>query len=226
MPNAQPSPAVADRPMSSDAIIDLYERHSEVYDRDRGRALQERAWLDRFLSHVPAGGTVLDVGCGMGEPIARYIIEHGFRVAGVDSSPSMIERCRARFPELEWIVADMRELKLGRRFGGIVAWDSFFHLAGDDQRAMFPRFAAHAQPGAPLMFTSGTSEGEAIGSWCGEPLYHASLDPAEYERLLASNGFGVRAHAVEDPQCGHHTVWLATREMERGASQGGRELRA
>lgn len=124
------------------------------------------------------------------------------------------------------MVADMRELNLGRRFDGIVAWDSFFHLGADDQRAMFPRFAAHAQPGAPLMFTSGTSEGEAIGSWCGEPLYHASLDSSEYQRLLASNGFQVRAHAVEDPQCGHHTVWLATREMEHGASRGGRELRA
>ena len=42
---------------------------------------------------------------------------------------------------------------------------------------MFPRFAAHAQPGAPLMFTSGSEAGEAIGEWQGEPLYHASLEP-------------------------------------------------
>jgi cyclopropane fatty-acyl-phospholipid synthase-like methyltransferase len=203
--------------MSRDAIVDLYERHSDVYDRDRGRSLQERAWLDRFLGHVPAGGTVLDIGCGMGEPIARYIIEHGFSVVGIDSSPSMIARCRARFPDHDWIVADMRELALGRRFEGVMAWDSFFHLGVDDQRAMFPRFAAHAEPGAPLMFTSGTSEGEAIGSWCNEPLYHASLDPAEYERLLASNGFRVREHVAEDAQCGHHTVWLATRDSECAA---------
>ncbi len=60
------------------------------------------------------------------------------------------------------------------------------------------------------MFTSGTSLGERIGSYCGEPLYHASLDAAEYEALLEANGFALRDHVVEDPECGAHTVWLAT----------------
>ena len=32
----------------------------------------------------------------------------------------------------------MRTLDLGRRFGGIVAWDSFFHLTRDEQRAVVP----------------------------------------------------------------------------------------
>jgi SAM-dependent methyltransferase len=188
----------------------LYERHARDYDRDRSRSLQERAWLDRFLQYVRPGGTVLDLGCGMGEPIARYLIERGFQVTGVDSSPSLIELCRSRFPDSDWLVADMREIELGRRFDGVLAWDSFFHLTMDDQRKMFPRFAAHAERGAPLMFTSGPAEGEAIGSYGGEPLYHASLGPAEYERLLATNGFTLRAHVAKDSECGDHTVWLAT----------------
>jgi len=33
----------------------------------------------------------------------------------------------------------------------------------DDQRRMFPRFQAHAEPGAALMFSSGTAEGDAMG---------------------------------------------------------------
>jgi hypothetical protein len=45
----------------------------------------------------------------------------------------------------------------------------------------------------------------------GEPLYHASLDAAEYRRLLAEQGFVVQDHVVEDPDCGGHTVWLAAR---------------
>lgn len=193
-------------------IVALYERHAREYDRDRGRTLEERAWLDRFAAALPAGGTVLDVGCGMGEPIARYLIERGFHVTGVDSSPSMIALCRQRFPEAEWLVADMRELVLPRRFEGLLAWDSFFHLRAVDQRAMFPRFRALAVPGAPLLFTSGPAEGEAIGSWCGEPLYHASLSPAEYRRLLLENGFAVQSYVAVDPACGNHTVWLATQE--------------
>ena len=64
-------------------------------------------------------------------------------------------------------------------------------------------------PRAALMFTSGPAHGEAIGSYRGEPLYHASLDAAEYRALLSANGFEVMAHMVEDPNCGHHTIWLA-----------------
>ena len=94
-----------------------------------------------------------------------------------------------RFPNQEWIVADMRKLALQRQFSGILAWDSFFHLCQDDQRKMFPVFREHAAPKAALMFTSGPAHGEAIGSFGGEPLYHASLDPAEYRSLLDGTGF-------------------------------------
>ena len=104
----------------------------------------------------------------------------------------------------------MRALELHRRFDGILAWDSLFHLSAGDQRGTFRRFAGHARPGAPLMFTSGSTEGESVGVYCGEPLYHASLAPAEYRTLLAASGFTVREFAAEDPECGGHTVWLAT----------------
>jgi len=195
--------------MGQTSIIELYERHALDYDNDRSRFLQEKAWLDRFLSHIPRGGHILDVGCGMGEPIARYCMDAGMRVTGIDSSPSLIAMCRERFPGGEWLVADMRDLTLDRRFDGLLAWDSFFHLSAHHQREMFPRFARHAKPGAPLMFTSGLTEGERVGTYRGEPLYHASLDTAEYRQLLSANGFRVERYLANDPDCGEHTVWLA-----------------
>ena len=196
--------------MSHQHVIDLYERHAGDFDGARSRSLQERSWLDRFLAHAPRSGTVLDVGCGAAEPIAAYMIASGRQVTGVDSSPSMIGLAESRYAACEWIIGDMRQLALGRRFDGILAWDSFFHLHADDQRGMFSRFADHANAGAPLMFTSGTSHGEVVGSCFGEPLFHASLDSSEYMDLLEANGFEVRQHVIEDPDCGGHTVWLAT----------------
>ena len=192
-----------------ETIIGLYERHARAFDRDRGRTLFERTWLDRFLALVPKGGSILDIGCGSGEPVARYLMESGRRVTGVDSSPTLLALGRERLPDGEWIHADMRALDLGRRFDGLIAFDSFFHLAPDDQRRVVPRFARHANPGAPLLFTSGPRYGEAIGSYEGEPLFHASLDPEEYRALLAENGFAVAGHRIEDPECGGRTLWLA-----------------
>lgn len=190
-------------------ITGLYERHAEAWSRDRGNVLYEQNWIDRFLAIATPAGLLLDIGCGSGEPIARYLISAGHAVTGVDSSQTMIETCRARFPDHTWLVADMRRLALGRRFDGLIAWDSFFHLSYDDQRAMFAIFAAHAAPQAALMFTSGPAHGEAIGSLKGEALYHASLAPDEYRALLSEHGFDVVAHVAEDKTCGGHTVWLA-----------------
>ncbi|MGD5408177.1 class I SAM-dependent methyltransferase, partial [Xanthomonas citri pv. citri] len=117
------------------------------------------------------------------------------------------------YPGAEWVEGDMRALALGRRFDAVVAWNSLFHLPPADQRAVFPVFAPHAPPGAALRVTSGPAAGEAIGTWGGEPLYHASLDPAEYRALLGAHGFRVLAHVARDPACGDTTVWLAQRAV-------------
>jgi SAM-dependent methyltransferase len=218
--------------MSSERIIDLYQRHARTYEKDRARgsrkqprleAFMEKPWLDRFIAHLQPGATVLDIGCGVGEPLARYLIEQRFHLVGVDAAASMIAICRTRFPECEWVEADMRSLSLGRLFGGLLAWDSFFHLTADDQRTMFPLFASHALSGAPLLFTSGPIEGVAIGCYGGEPLYHASLEPGEYERLLSENGFSVQSYQSHDQDCGGHTVWLA-RRAERLGDEGTKGL--
>lgn len=199
----------------AERVVELYQRHARTWDGQRGRSLFERTWLDRFLACLSPARSILDLGCGSGEPIARYLIEGGCRVTGVDAAPAMIDLCRQRFPAMQWIVADMRSLAVGRTFDGILAWDSFFHLPFGDQRRMFAVFQRHAAPGATLMFTTGPAHGEAIGSYQGEPLYHASLDGAEYRALLRRRGFSLVSHVVEDPGCGGHTVWLARHSAPR-----------
>jgi SAM-dependent methyltransferase len=186
-------------PEPHERIIPLYQEHAADWDALRGTDFREREWIDRFLGHVPAGGRVLDLGCGGGRPIAAYMIERGYRVTGLDSSAPLIALCRSRFPNEEWLVGDMRALDLDRHFDGIIAWHSFFHLPFDDQRAMFPRFAAHARAGDPLTFTAGPAHGEALGEWQGEPLYHASLAPDEYQALLEASGYELLSADAADP---------------------------
>ena len=75
--------------MSNEAgrIVGLYDRHARIWNSDRPKSLVERPWLDRCASLLPAGGSILDIGCGSAEPIARHLIEAGFAVTGVEIFP-------------------------------------------------------------------------------------------------------------------------------------------
>jgi SAM-dependent methyltransferase len=111
----------------ADRIIDHYERHARAWDADRRMAKwNDKPWHDRFIAPLPSAASILDLGCGSGSPVAKYMVEHGLHVTGVDTSPTLISLCRQRLPGQEWLVKDMRSLQLSRRFDGVLAWDSFF----------------------------------------------------------------------------------------------------
>jgi len=60
------------------------------------------------------------------------------------------------------------------------------------------------------MFDSGPAHGEAVGSYRGNPLYHASLSVDESRTSLHRFGFRIVAHVTEDWQSGvGRTVWIA-----------------
>lgn len=198
----------------------VYQANARHFDAGRDRSLVERPWLDRLLARVPPGGRVLDLGCGAGEPIAAYLIGRGSALTGVDFAPAMLALAHSRFPDAEWIEADMRALDLPGRFHGIVGWDSFFHLTRDEQRGLIPRLARHLQPGGALLLTVGPDDSEAIGRVGDGPVYHASLSPAEYHASLAEVGLAVEAFIPADPETAGRSVLFAVARAGRDAKAG------
>ena len=190
----------------------VYERQAAAYDAQRSRALFEARWLARFAASVPPGGRVLDLGCGAGEPIARWFLAEGFAVTGVDFAHAMLEIARTRWPGGDWRQGDMRAFDLGERFDGIVAWDSFFHLTPEEQRVSIGHMARHLVPGGTLMMTVGHIAGEVTGHVGGELVYHASLSPAGYAVCLEENGLRLTGFLAEDPETDRHSVLMARRE--------------
>lgn len=174
---------------SAALIQNHYERHALAWDADRRRGgWTDSAWLKRFELALPQGAGVLDLGCGGGDPVARYLTGCGHRVVGVDSAPTLLRLCRERLPGQEWILADMRGLALGRRFDGVLAWDSFFHLVPDDQRAMFPVFAAHVVQGGVLLFNAGPEAGVAVGCYRATSCITRAWRPRSMGRCWRSSG--------------------------------------
>lgn len=96
---------------AANRIVDHYERHAVSWDADRCAAgWSDQPFIERFLSFLPQGATVLDLGCGGGSPVALHMVAQGIRVTGVDISPTLMSLCQTRMPDQEWIVRDMRSL--------------------------------------------------------------------------------------------------------------------
>lgn len=190
-------------------VYEVYNKISNWFDEHRNKELIESYYLNLILDTVGPTGTVLDLGCGTGEPLAQFFIEKGFKITGVDGSYKMIELCKKRFPHERWIVSDMLDINLNEQFNVVLAWHSFFHLDHASQRNMFKVFESHTKPGGILAFTSGIEEGEVWGDNGGEQLYHASLSTQEYQNLLSASSFNVLVHKIEDHECGDATIWLA-----------------
>jgi 2-polyprenyl-3-methyl-5-hydroxy-6-metoxy-1,4-benzoquinol methylase len=73
-----------------DLIADWYAR-----DRTHLTGLPE---VQALASSLRPGASVLDVGCGNGIPLTRFLVQAGFDVLGVDSSSRMLEQFRVNLP--------------------------------------------------------------------------------------------------------------------------------
>lgn len=90
---------------------------------------------------VPRGARVLELGCGQGDLLAALEPSVG---VGVDFSPAMIARAKARHPQLHWIAADAHDLRLDEKFDFIILSD----LVNDvwDVQGVFERLVPLTTP--------------------------------------------------------------------------------
>ena len=105
----------------------VYDELAEEYEKraDSLLAVTEDA-MSYFSPYIKPGGSVLDVGCGVG--IAMSVLaKKGFKVTGIEISPKMAEFTRRRNPGAKVMVGDFSEMKFDDKFDAIPAF-AFIHL--------------------------------------------------------------------------------------------------
>jgi SAM-dependent methyltransferase len=86
-------------------------------DHGLGAPEVRAAWAERLRAWLPARpADVLDLGCGTGS-LALLAAEQGHRVTGVDSSPAMVERARAKLAgrDAVFLIGDAAAPPVGER---------------------------------------------------------------------------------------------------------------
>ncbi len=146
----------------------MFVDRAELY-REALEALVEKAGaeveglMSIFSEHrVPEGARVLDLACGIGRH-SVLLAEKGFRVVGVDLSPTFISRAEELAKErvvadrVEFMVGDMREIGkllrgLGSSFNAVVnLFTSMGYWDRETDREIFAQLLGLAAPGCVLV---------------------------------------------------------------------------
>lgn len=139
---------------------------------------------------LPRGGTILDLGCGSGMPIAQALVDDGFAVAGIDASKTLADAFRMRFPHaLVACEAAEQSRFFDRQFDGVIAIGLLFLLPEEAQRTLLGRVTGALKSGGHFLF----SAPERSCTW--DDLLtgrrSASLGAAEYRRVLEAVGLAL-----------------------------------
>lgn len=115
-----------------DDIADVYDQR---YDhRERGRMYYDHI-AGAVLGKIHNTGHLLDIGCGTGLFLDRYLKEGRDRTAtGIDISPGMINKARDRYPDLPYVVGNAELLPFeSSTFDSISSLLAFSYLQNPEQ---------------------------------------------------------------------------------------------
>jgi glycosyltransferase involved in cell wall biosynthesis/SAM-dependent methyltransferase len=161
---------------------------------------------------LPAGGSILDVGCGSGW-LSEYFSRLGYRVMGIDISDDLIRMARERVERVPYKVDhetslqcrflkhDVESGPLPQKFDAIICYDALHHF--EDEGAVFSHLAAMLDVGGLLFILEGQkpSAGSATeDELCGVMRQYGTLESPfseDYLRaLLDEHGFAITGDYV------------------------------
>jgi len=186
-------------------LQEVYDHFADSYDANRG-LFDMTEVFDSFYNRLDCdAGNLLDLGCGAGEPLARYFIDHGWQVTGVDFSKRMLELAGRYVPEMKTVVDDMCKVSFeADTFDAITAVYSLFHVPEKNHQQLFANIHRWLVPGGKLLFTyatreyTGQLEFDGYKEFMGQMLYYSHTSPDKLYQLLEKNGFIIESSDYRD----------------------------
>jgi SAM-dependent methyltransferase len=195
-------------PTAKQVVRRGYNRISESYRNDRGEGPDSkypRYWLKEIDKRLPAGSRILDLGCGMGVPVARHF-SRNYSYLGVDISSAQVRRAKKLIPKARFQCADMAALKFKpSSFDAVVSFYAVIHLPLGEQRPLFHGLYRWLKPGGVFLSTLGWGKWTGMEKdWFGTRMFWSHADQGTYQKWLEATGFRViRKGLIREGKSGH-----------------------
>lgn len=176
-----------------------YEGIAREFMSHRTEANVGSAAVREWVSALPRGADVLDLGCGHGLPISAILAEEGVNLYAIDASPTMIKAYRDRFPDAHAECNAVEESEFfGRNFDAVVAWGLMFLLRPETQANLISKVSAALRPGGLFLFTAPQQACEWVDNLTGSG--SVSLGAQEYRRLIQAADLKVVGESEDEGQ--------------------------
>lgn len=172
--------------MSDAKTIDVYDQKAEEYRRILGADPVANAAVTGFVSALPEGARVLDLGCGPGT-WAQVMLDAGLVVDAMDASASMVAEA-ARIEGLTVWQGSFDSLEGTDLYDGIWANFSLLHAPKSEMPGHLARLRGLLRPQGVMHIGLKEGSGEARDS-LGR--FYAYYTPEEMAGLLADQGMTV-----------------------------------
>ena len=152
--------------------------------------------LEGLVSLLPGNAAVLDLGCGAGFPVTRWLADKGFAVTGVDVSARQLELARTYVPEATFIKADMTEVTFAPdSLDAVVAFHFIIHVPRTEHPALLGCIHRWLRPEgaflATMTLTGYEGRDDDWEGW-GAPMVWSHYDRDTNVAMLREVGFVIR----------------------------------
>ncbi len=201
-------------------LQNIYDGFADTYEENRGLFDMTEVFASFYNGLDSDGGCLLDLGCGAGEPLARFFLDRGWQVTGVDFSSRMLELAGHYVPEMGQVAGDMREVQFDPvSFDAVAAVYSLFHVPTTDHRRLLANVLNWLKPGGRLLFTyatkeyTGEEEFDGYKEFMGQQLYYSHTRPEKLRKMLEEVGFTVVSFDYRDIG-GEIFLWVTATKQE------------
>jgi ubiquinone/menaquinone biosynthesis C-methylase UbiE len=180
--------------------MEVFDQLAEKYQGEHSNNPFQAALIERIGTLLPAGTSVLDLGCGTGVPTAKALTDSGHRVVGVDISEGMLRLAREQVPAAEFVHADVKDLPAD--FGPFDAATAFFSLlmlSKADINHVLAKTAGWVKPGGYLGLGMVNFDGDSLPfEFLGVPVTVSGYLEPDLATVVESHGFRVETIETVD----------------------------